>query len=277
MPKHMRVNLLTHMSLLAASHTSQQATLTKCEAEIAEQRNEIARQRDKIRDQSAKIRRQEAKIVEQSTKLEVQQSQIVHLTAQNEQLKEKCSTLEQHLSSLGETSRQEASQLKKNLEDSEKIIASTIPNPPVLTMTNFQQHKRDGDKWWSPPVYTHHQGYKICLGVSANGHEIKKYVSVFVYFLRGEFDDFLPWPFRGVISFRLLSQVKDKEHKAHSFVYDDKIEDKTCCRVTDEDKGAGRGLAKFIAHTDLDPDFLQNDTLQFQIFSVQCPMLKFMS
>ena len=45
---------------------------------------------------------------------------------------------------------------------------------PVLTMTNFQQHKRDDKFWRSPPVYTHHQGYKICLGVHANGDATAK-------------------------------------------------------------------------------------------------------
>ncbi len=49
------------------------------------------------------------------------------------------------------------------------IVNSKSLGAPVLTMTNFQQHKRDDDIWYSPPVYTHHQGYKICLSVDANG------------------------------------------------------------------------------------------------------------
>ena len=57
---------------------------------------------------------------------------------------------------------------------------------PVLTMTDFQQHKRDDDHWYSPPVYTHHQGYKICLCVYANGYGTGKgtHVSVYVCFMR---------------------------------------------------------------------------------------------
>ena len=74
---------------------------------------------------------------------------------------------------------------------------------PDLIMTNFEQHKRGGDMWYSPPVYTHHEGYKICLGVSANGERSGKgnHIKVAVYFMRGEFDDSLEWPFRGIIHF----------------------------------------------------------------------------
>ena len=265
MPKHMKVNLLTHMSLLANSHATQEAAIGKFEADIAEQKKEIAQQK-------AKINSQEAEIQQQRAELNVQQSQVVHLTTQNEELKRRCLTVEQNLSSLDKIIKQETSQLNNKLEASEKLAISTLPTPPILTMTDFQQHKRDNDWWFSPPVYTHHQGYRISLGVNAAGYETKKYVSVFVYFVCGKFDDFLLWPFRGVISFRLLSQVKDKEHKVHSCVYDDKVDIKACCQVTDQDRGAGRGPAKFIAHAELESDFLQNDSLQFQIFNVQCQM-----
>ena len=69
-------------------------------------------------------------------------------------------------------------------------------------MTDFEQYKANGTSWYSPPVYTHHQGYKIHLNVDANGFNIGKgtHVTVWVYFMRGEFDDSLKWPFRGVIS-----------------------------------------------------------------------------
>ncbi len=143
--------------------------------------------------------------------------------------------------------------------------------PPVLTITDFQQHKRDDDKWYSPPVYTHHQGYKIGLRVYANGETcgIGTHVSVYVYFMRGEFDNSLKWPFRGVISWQLLNHVNGEDHKTHTLVYDDKAPNVSCNRVTVGERGLGWGAPQFIAHTELKPKYLRNDTLFFQIHKVE--------
>ncbi len=143
---------------------------------------------------------------------------------------------------------------------------------PVLTMTNFQQHKRDDDQWHSPPVYTHHQGYKICLRVDVNGIGTGKgtHVSVYVHFMRGEFDDSLKWPFRGVISYQLLNQVDGKDHKTITIPYDDKTPNMLCTRVTEGERTKlGWGYPQFIAHTELEPKYLRNDTLLFQIHKVE--------
>ncbi len=140
--------------------------------------------------------------------------------------------------------------------------------PPVLIMTNFQQHKTDDNCWFSLPVYTHYRlGYKICLRVNANGCGPGKgtYVSVGVFFMRGVFDDSLKWPFCGVISFQLLDQVNGEDHKTHTLTYDDKIPNEYCARVRVGERGVGRGDPKFIAHSELEPKYLRNDTLLFQI------------
>ena len=81
--------------------------------------------------------------------------------------------------------------------------------PPVFTMDKFKQRKRDNEVWYSPPFYTHHKGYKMCVGIYANsyGEHKGEYTSVSVHLMKGEFDDELKWPFRGQITVRLLSQV----------------------------------------------------------------------
>ncbi len=143
---------------------------------------------------------------------------------------------------------------------------------PVLVMTDFQQHKRDGDDWHTPPVYTHHQGYKICLNVYAKnqGTGNRKYISVFVHFMRGEFDNSLKWPFRGAISIQLLDQVNGKDHRKGTIAYDDKTPNMHGSRMTDgKTPKAGWGYLKFIAHSELEPKYLQNDTLLFQIHKVE--------
>ncbi len=67
---------------------------------------------------------------------------------------------------------------------------------PILTMTDFKQYKANNTRWYSPPVYTQYQGYKIRLRVDANdwGDGKGTHVTVFVHFMRGEFDDSLKLP-----------------------------------------------------------------------------------
>lgn len=36
---------------------------------------------------------------------------------------------------------------------------------PILSMSDFSQHKEMNDEWFSAPVYTHPRGYKFCIQV----------------------------------------------------------------------------------------------------------------
>ncbi len=105
----------------------------------------------------------------------------------------------------------------------------------------------------------------------ANGRDTGKgtHVSVYVHFMRGEFDDSLKWPFRGVISYQLLDQVDGEDHKTKTNTYDDKVSDKHCTRVTEGERSWGWGYEQFITHTELEPKYLRNDTLIFQIHKVE--------
>ena len=50
------------------------------------------------------------------------------------------------------------------------VLGIGTPTPPVtFTMTNFDVRKKDDIDWYSPPFYTHHRGYKMCLLVYSNG------------------------------------------------------------------------------------------------------------
>ncbi len=65
--------------------------------------------------------------------------------------------------------------------------------PLALTMTNYSQHLERCDTWYSPPFYTHENGYKVHLRVDANWNQ-KGYVSVLLCVLKGEHDHKLAWP-----------------------------------------------------------------------------------
>ena len=179
--------------------------------------------------------------------------------------------------------REENKKIKKELkklteETSRRLreVAQNITYPPVsvpvgpttLAMRNYLERKEGNDFWISPPVYTHQQGYKVCLRVYANGTGANKdkYVSVYVSFMEGEYDYKLKWPFRGTIYIQLLSQHDGIDHKTCSVTYDDTVDSKFCSRV----RGAltAFGNCKIVDHKDLCPKYLRNNILLFQVFKV---------
>ena len=283
MPKHLRENFLVHMSLLAASHAklmdknhsltakndSLQRSLTRlsvshvllqtdCKELKAEKQSLMTR----VTENQGSVAKLHAENVAIFDKL---QAECNELKIKNQTLKEEDTKLRQELTTL--------SQEVKTKVSVEVGPRTSIPlGPPVLIMTGFKKHKKDRDCWYSPPVYTHYQGYKICLGVHANGYEsgTGTHVSIFVYFMKGEFDDSLKWPFRGVISTRLLDQLKGEDHETGFNTYNDTVKDKYCARVTGGEKTVfGLGYGKVIAHTELEPKYLRNDTLLFQVNKVE--------
>ena len=269
MPEHVRENLLTHTSLLAVSHAKQQAQIVELVAENDTLRSKnvnLEQNHRSLENNSDSLGRELTSLQEDHTTLSTShaelQAQISDLNAEVNSLKESHETLKASNQQL----KQEATANSLKVVVPRTIIP--VVTSDVLAMNNFKQHKKDGDDWYSPPVYTHHQGYKLCLRVDANGcgSGAGTHVSVYVLFMRGEFDDSLKWPFSGVISFRLLDQVKGEDHKTHSLTYDDTVEDQYCGRaIYRERPKRGWGQSQFISHSQLNPKYLRKDTLQFQI------------
>ena len=141
--------------------------------------------------------------------------------------------------------------------------------PTERTMISFEQHKVNGDSWYSLPFYTHLRGYKMCLGVDANGHDDGKgtHVSVWAYLMRGEFDDYLKRPFQGDVTVEMLNQLEDSNHTTETIEFG---------RVSKKERALGAwGYHSFIAHTELDYNpakncqYLKYDCLRFRIVSVE--------
>ncbi len=280
MPEHLRENLLTHISLLAISNAKQQTDIKNL-VDLDENKmlqlgksfdSKIAALQTKVTRLEQQNTASDAEIKSSKTNLTALQTKVTRLEQEKQLLT--ISTAKQQADIT--TSVKENKQLKMKIAELAPVqpmltVNSRPLGAPVLTMTNFQQHKRDDDIWNSPPVYTYHQGYKICLEVYANGRGTGEgtHVSVSMHFMRGEFDDSLKWPFRGVISIELLDQVNGKDNKTYTNIYDNKVPNRTCARVTKGERSVGRGYSKFIAHTKLEPNYLRNDTLLFQIHKVE--------
>ena len=166
---------------------------------------------------------------------------------------------------LKEENKQLKQQVKKLTKDLEEYQIGTPLCPIELTVTNFEQHKKDRDGRYFPPFYTHPKGYKMCLRVylGGNGDGANTHVSVFLSLMKGEYDEQLKWPLWGEFIIELLSQDGDGRHSMT--LNFDNAPDVSSNRVMDGDRAQGWGYDMYIPHTELKPTYLQNDCLKFCI------------
>ncbi|XP_065901450.1 TNF receptor-associated factor 5-like [Dysidea avara] len=106
---------------------------------------------------------------------------------------------------------------------------------------------------YSDSFYSHDKGYQLCLRVdpAGNGDGKGTHLSVFLYLMKGAYDDELTWPLRGKFQVKLLNQLSDCEHYSVAWVYDDHNDD-VAGRVTDGNRvGTGLGYPRFISKENL--------------------------
>jgi len=105
-----------------------------------------------------------------------------------------------------------------------------------FVMTSFEEHKRQRSEWFSAPFYVSRPGYKMCIGVLANGaygkpNFIDSNLKVGAYLMKGEFDDRLSWPFRGHVHIQLRNQLDDSNHLVDAVCFNETNDPDVCARV----------------------------------------------
>ena len=178
--------------------------------------------------------------------------------------------------------------LRKDLEHHEKDIqlhlatatdkvleltnALYIKNTTTFKVNHISEQKSTDQRFFSPPFSTSRFGYKMCVRVHANGYGDGKgtHVSVFAFLLKGDNDDSLTWPFTGTVTFELLNQLEDKNHRKLTVTFQADVV--VSQRVVDRERAPlGYGHPKFISLTELgyQPDkncqYLKDDTLVFRV------------
>ena len=165
---------------------------------------------------------------------------------------------------------------KKELESRLRSLESqAMPVPPFsFTMPNFDKHQEESDRWFSPFFYSRYGGYKMCLRIDANGIMVGKdtHISVLVHFAPGQYDDQLPWPFRGSITLQLLNQRSNTNHYEITIPFTDATPENAASRVRHGTMATwGWGCYTYIPHEDLQYDqdrnceYLMNNCLQFKV------------
>ena len=153
--------------------------------------------------------------------------------------------------------------------------------PIEFVVPNFRKLKESlwHKGWKSPSLLTHENGYKFCLEVIPNGSGSgqNNHVSVFVYLMKGEYDNDLVWPFNGSVVIELLNWREDKNHLLTTVNYNRHTD--TNSSITSrvykrECAPNGWGINCFISHSSLlyNPDtnteYLQDDCLRLRVVDV---------
>ena len=158
----------------------------------------------------------------------------------------------------------------KSLKDQLELHSHLCTPPVTFTMTDFAQHKRNKDTWYSPPFYTHPHGYKMCLKVICK--EDIFFVSASL--MRGKFDDHLQWPFQKHVYIRLLNQFTDKNHICivANFSYGHSYWNIGMCVTEGERQLKGRGedrpYTALDCHEDCTKAYIKDNTIQLQVSEV---------
>ena len=261
------------------------------EDQIKQQGDQIKQQGDLIKQQGDQIKQQGDQIKQQGDLIKQQGDQIkqdrVQIKQQGDQIKQQGDQIKQdrvQIKQQGDQIKQQGDQIKqdrvqiKQLEEQIKTLMkfNKLVLPPVdIVMDEFRKRMLNNDIWYSPPFYSHLGGYKMCLRVDANGEGDGRgtHVSVFVYLMRGEFDDDLKWPFSGKITVQLkrtncfLLRRQNGPKYVQRIISLNDADDDSLRRPTTE-MSAGRGY-DFISHHNLYAwNYLMNDKLTFCISDV---------
>lgn len=213
-------------------------------------------------------------VLERLMRLEAQlksgEERITALESENEALRKRVE--QQRFDEL----RADILELKRSRKE-EKVVLENLQSltsiPPVqFTTHKFSQKKKDDEQWYSSPFYTHPQGYKMCLKVYPNGDGPGKntHVLVSVRLMKGEFDSYLHWPFRGAITVTLLNQEEDKKHITDVLEFSGDAPGSAADRVRDGERAqSGVGNPQFFPHSKLQPKYLKHDCIRLVVNKVE--------
>ena len=202
-----------------------------------------------------------------------QQNMEAHLTMCSHTIEQQATVLQQQSSAM-RTLQQQMKQIITNLKPEALARATFIP-PPSFVVKDFTRRRSSANSVYSSlPFYSHIQGYKLALGVVVNGWGVGKgsHVSVFLFLLRGEYDNNLSWPFQADIKLQLVNQMQDSLHK--EVTISTLNESDAAGRVRNKNAACLKEFPMFISHDALFDEheniqYLKHDSLEFRVVNIE--------
>jgi len=217
-----------------------------------------AEERDQVVQENMKQLKEmfEQELVKLREEVKMAKQQLQHQVEINEQL-------QQNLLN------QDIPMLPPHLVDTESQVV-----PITIKVCEFENCKKINKYWQSPAFYTSTEGYKMCLKITPNGVSAgnSTHVSVDVYLMKGEYDDQLTWPVKGVLTVQILNQISDSHHGEQVKF---RFVGVSACQVKEKVVSAfGVYSDKFISHKNLYVvdgryQYFRNDCVFFRVADFQ--------
>ena len=207
--RHMREAEQEHLRKMCALNLSLTQRLTQ---KIEERDAEIAQLKVQLRGMEEQLQQSVEKVRESASRgmLEIER-----------RLESEVGGIKQSVaSSLSEVNSSISSVKSSVFNVQHQVNAISSPVPPIdFVVTNFAALKHYKQEWCSPPFYTYHGGYKMCIGVSPNGSHTGSgtHVSVRFYKMQDLNSDSLTWGIR----IRLTIHVQNQNTKVWEREYMD--------------------------------------------------------
>ena len=133
-----------------------------------------------------------------------------------------------------------------------------------FTFNKFTLRSSYNNHYYSKPFFA--SGYKMQISVEAN---VNSYIGVYAYLMKGPNDNKLIWPFCGNVVVELVNWIEDNDHHRRVIqLLPEVVTNNVCDRVLVGDRSNGWGYPKFIQHSSITPQFLQDDCLYFRVKEV---------
>ena len=167
----------------------------------------------------------------------------------------------------------ELTRQKRKLENLETEL-NTVTLPMEFMVNEYTRLRLHCESFYSPPFYTHKEGYRMCIKVypEGTGRSYGCEISVYAYLMRGEYDHKLTWPFQGSVTVQLINRVSDDFHTTHTFNFAESSDPAVIGRVIGRDRakyGVGKREFASLIHTVVsepgDICYNQRNSLKFRV------------
>ena len=147
--------------------------------------------------------------------------------------------------------------------------------PVIIKGSEYSKMVENDDIWHNNSFYTHHMGYRMCLEIHPGGYDHGKgkgtHLSMFLFVMKGIYDDELEWPLQGTFEVKLLNQISDSKHLPVAINFNDSSQKHGLRVITGDRADIGWGERyELISNEDLRKhtatcQFLKDDCIYFEV------------
>ena len=190
----------------------QQHVLKMCVLNIGLSRKlmqEVAEKDQQIGQLQAQVQAMEKQLHEEVEKL--QEATVERINAMETRLHTEVKGMEKQLGKSVSQANNSVEAVKSDIVDVQhQVYSISSPIPPLeFVVTNFAALKYHKQEWRCPPFYSHHGGYKMCIGVAPSGSHSGSgtHVSIRFYKMRDLNSAKLTWGIKLRVTIQVLNQA----------------------------------------------------------------------